>query len=297
MPELIEIRNARKVSLKLIKKYMNMDPAPGDRPLRESRMQAYRRMFDQDKFRSVVWTYCNCVEVDSVFRVNGKHTANLFQRIWEDTGELPDLYVTEEGYTCVTLQEVSELYATYDSKLMTRHLNDIVLSFSGTIEGIHKIKNNSSILSASRGLSYYFLGQNRSFLLPVSERAELVCEHSDFLFWYSNLVEQGEILIGNRAKMKSPHIRAQPIVGAIVGSWMKSKRSACEFWSEVRDQSATNRFSGSRQLALYLLQTSISSATRFDTYCRCIRAWNAWRDGVEVKRLVHRDGTPAPKIK
>lgn len=43
------------VTRELAEEFVNMDPAPHDRPLSERRLQVYERLLNEGRFRPVTW--------------------------------------------------------------------------------------------------------------------------------------------------------------------------------------------------------------------------------------------------
>lgn len=68
-------------SRNLVSEFVNMDPAPYDRPLSEKRLQVYEHILRNGEFRTVTWASCLCLETNNTYRVNGKHTATLLSKI------------------------------------------------------------------------------------------------------------------------------------------------------------------------------------------------------------------------
>ena len=64
-----------KVTRSLVKEFVEMDPAPNDRPLSEKRLQVYRRILADHQFRPCVWASVFCKDTNCDYRVNGKHTS------------------------------------------------------------------------------------------------------------------------------------------------------------------------------------------------------------------------------
>src|ERR1051325_5018269 len=116
---------AVQITKELATKYVEMTPAPGDRPLSEVRMRTYRKALNDGRFRPMTWASGHLPD-GSEFRVNGKHTSLLFQ----EHGGNPGMIVFVEIYDCDLMDDVAELYATFDSRVSARTNSDIFFSFA-----------------------------------------------------------------------------------------------------------------------------------------------------------------------
>lgn len=266
----------QKVTKALATQFAEMDPAPHDRPLSERRLQVYQRLLKDGSFRPVTWASALCVETSGVYRVNGKHTSTMLAGI----PTLPDFYVTVEEYECDTLEDVARLYATFDSKLMSRTTRDINLSFAATVNELIDISDKTINIAVS-GMAYHIYGLQWSKTQPA-ERAELLLEHSDFVVWL------GDGILG------TPNDRAtgywlfrQPVVAAMFATWSKAKAASTEFWKAVREETGPKPDLPDRKIAKYLSTHALGTgsnkgptvrrADHREMYVKCLHAWNAWR--------------------
>lgn len=270
----------------LATKFMEMDRWLRERPLSETRLQVYEKLIKEGKFRPVTWASAYCVETDTVYRVNGQHTATLASKM----EPLPELYVTVEDYECDTLDDVAHLYATFDSKMMSRTSADIYLSFASTIGDLASL-SRKTILTVVSGLGYATWFEQSSSKQPV-ERAELLVDNTDFALWAADVLNNDDKSPMNSDGSKrgsAAHILRGPVVAAMHHTWKKAKQDATKFWSEVRDESAPNREETTRKLARFLLQCTMKGSTERrnpvsnrEMFARCLTGWNAWRKGEET---------------
>ncbi len=97
-----------RVTKAVAREFALMDEVPGERPLSEGRINAYRRMFAEGTFRPVTWAKCFCQETDTTYRINGKHTSTLLSSL----ETIPEFYATIEYYTADTLDCKAERTST-----------------------------------------------------------------------------------------------------------------------------------------------------------------------------------------
>lgn len=275
------------VTKKLAKQFAEMEPAPHDRPLSERRLAVYANLLNQNKFRPVTWASAICEETGDVYRVNGKHTSILMAGL-EKT---PEFYVTLEEYECPTLEDVAQLYATFDSAMQSRTARDIYLSFAGTVTELKDV-SAKYIHVAVAGISYAKMGADMYGASQPAERAEMLLEYPQFVLWmaeiFAGAASNKEMGITTKSKLKCAHMIRQPVVAAMFASWEKAKGDATKFWMAVRDESGPTNTSPDRKLSRFLLTIGMSErANRSrakvvgmrEIYVKCLHAWNAWRKG------------------
>lgn len=279
----------------LVDEFVRMEPAPYDRPLSERRMMIYERILAQGAFRPVVWASATCYETNATYRVNGKHTSLLLSRLTK----LPDFYVTVERWGCDTLQDVGNLYNTYDSSLATRNASDINMAFAATIPGLRGIPGKLINYTVSAAA---YLKWNESEIRKVSpaERAEELLDRHDFTIWLRDIITSTNT---ERQSNSRPILRT-PVVTAMMATYDRAPNVAKEFWTEVREESAPKKDDPTRVLARYLvravLQGGRGTTTRQvvgfrEVYVKCLHAWNAYRSG-ESTALQYYANAPIPKV-
>ena len=257
---------------KLAAEFATMESAPGDRPLRESRLAVYERMVRADQFGPMTWARARCKQTNCTYRVNGKHTSTLFSGM----ESLPPLYVTIHSYECDTLDDVAHLYSTFDSGMQVRNAQDIAMSFAGAVPELAQLSRRA-ICRAVAGLAYKEWLDASAQKRP-QERAELLLEYPEFVVWSS------DFLSCEAAK----HLDRGPVVGAMLTTYLKAQAKSIEFWTAVRDETGESPELPDRRLARWLSRISLSRvgnklasemATRKEMYVRSLHAWNAWRKG------------------
>jgi hypothetical protein len=284
------------VTRQLVNEFLNMEALPRDRPLSERRLAFYRKQLAEGSFRPVTWASAYCEETDTIYRVNGKHTSTLLSGI----DPLPkDFYVTVERYSCLLLEDVAMLWATFDSSVATRTGNEIIASFASTVPEFVGVKQKTLSLSVFAA-SYQkwdidFYNESR-----VAERAELLLDHVDFVLWLDTLLFPKDGNVG-RAK----HLRRGPVVAAILGTRLSSEESSDAFWRHVRDEDQAQGLP-TRVLAKWLSEVTFKNhhagkagkkVVLFrEMFVRCLHAWNAWRTNTRTNLKYH-PNAPIPVIR
>ncbi len=180
-----EVRNPPKtlrITARLAKEFAEMDRAPGERPLRERRIEVYQGILNRSEFRPVTWAKAFCVETGITYRVNGQHTSLLFGSV--NLSTVQDLYASVEDYNCPTLEDVSKLYSTFDNASQSRNITEINRAFAATIPELAGLSNSIVNLFVS-GIHYWANptphgGGSTHQGMSAADRAEALFENVDF---------------------------------------------------------------------------------------------------------------------
>lgn len=287
--ELVGTPKTEMVTQSLAVKFRDMDPVPQDRALSQKRLGAYRKMLAAGLFRPVQWATAHCNETQATYRVNGKHTSNLFAE-YED---LPQpVYATIEHYHCDDLDDVARLYATFDSRTQVRTTNDINRAFAAVDSELSELP--SKIISICVTAICYYQWGDQYAQRPAAERAEcLLDDHNKaFIGWVHSVLRASDS-DATRLMWRSP------VVAAMYASYQKSRRAANEFWLAVRDGTGATPKAPDRVLNRFLLSKVVNTGrgaagrNRKDLcgpremFVKCLHAWNAWRRDMTTDLKYH----------
>lgn len=289
--ELVGTPKTEKVTQSLAIKFRDMDPVPHDRSLNPKRVEAYRKMLAAGLFRPVHWATVHCNETQDTYRVNGKHTSNLFA----EYEELPqDVYAIIEHYHCDDLDDVARLYGTFDSRTQVRTTNDINRAFAAVDEDLRELPSKLVNICVS-GIAYATYG-DRCSSQPATERAEALLDDDNKAF-----VAWSHDVLGHKND-HTRHLWRSAVVSAMYMSFRKSRRDASEFWLAVRDGTGASNKSPDRVLQRFLLSRGVAPnggsdhkrkqgvvGTR-EMFVKCIHAWNAWRRDTTTDLKYHAQG-------
>jgi len=290
--ELVGTPKTEKVTQSLAIRFRDMDPVPHDRPLNPKRVEAYRKMLAAGLFRPVQWATVHCNETQATYRVNGKHTSNLFAEF----DKMPqDVHATIEQYHCDDLDDVARLYATFDSRTQVRTTNDINRAFAAIDPDLSQLPSKLVNLCVT-AISYVRYGDTYSNK-PAAERAECLLEPcaKEFIAWVASILES------NNEQTK--HLWRAPVVSAMHATFSKSKRAAHEFWLAVRDGTGETPRAPDRVLNKFLLTRTVardgsshrkrsagSLCPPREMFVKCLHAWNAWRRDTTTDLKYHAQG-------
>lgn len=276
--ELVGTPKTEKVTQSLAIKFRDMDPVPHDRPLNPKRIEAYRKMLAAGLFRPVQWATVHCNETQATYRVNGKHTSNLFA----EYENLPQpIHATIEHYHCDDIDDVARLYATFDSRTQVRTTNDINRAFAAIDPDLSELPTKIINLCVT-AIAYCKHGDNYA-QVPAAERAECLLDDQNkaFVAWV-------HAVLGNSGNRESSRLLwRSSVVAAMHASYQKSRRDANEFWLAVRDGTGSTPKTPDRVLNRFLLGKAVlgSKTARHSSglvspremFVKCLHAWNAWR--------------------
>lgn len=277
----------------LAKEFANMQPAPGDRGVKDRLITNIKKKVQAGKFRVASFASCRCKANGVVYRTNGKHTATSLD---EMNGDFPDgLMAHVERYEADTLKDVAELYSTFDPRASARSVGDINKSYANGDPTLAELP----VMTISMGVASIKLAENGgdqgSRSAPYEERAAEMYKHVKFFEFLNNM---------NANDRKYRHLKRSSVGAAMFLTFKKDPKAAEEFWLAVRDGSGSDHTAMDRVLHKYLLTTDIRSHTgnkkgRCDSvramFFRCIYAWNAWREGRKTD-LRYYENSLLPKI-
>lgn len=273
----------------LAEKYRDMEAAPHDRAIRESRLSFLKGAAESGNLRVAAYASAFCKETGTEYRVNGKHTANVLA---EMNGSAPaGLQATIERYECDTLEDVARLYATFDPPKSARSANEIYQQFAGCDPLLEEINAKTISLCAS-GIGLGEWG-NAAVSRSAEERASKMLENRQFVLFVDRLLNRGA---------DSRHLRRAPVVAAMYLTWRKAPKLAWDFWCLVLTGEGSHPTTPDRVLQKWLIGSSLRGGNAGgkggskEMLAKCIHAWNAWRDG-ESTALKYYPDKPVPVVK
>jgi hypothetical protein len=293
---LIDRPKTVKVTKSVAREHANLPPAPGDRGLKEARLQSHRKSFQEGTMRPVEWATAYCKENGLTYRVNGNHTSTILSEMI-----VPDFYVTIHNFECDTLHDVSRLYSTFDSRIQIRNNTDINRSYCASIPELSDFPD-ALINQIISGIAYS-KWKDEYFGVNPTTRAEQIFNYVNFAVWIR------EMTLGERGEPVSRNFLTRvAVITAMLETWQKNKADATKFWSFVRDQTGESPDLPDRKLAKYLLllygkgspeRSRFSGRTtrvqNREILCKCIKAWNAYRTN-KPTNLKYSQSEGIPKI-
>ena len=278
---IIDGPKVKKVTRSLVDQFVTMPGCPNDRPFKQRLLDLHTKSVATGVMRSPEWASTFCEETNTEYRVNGKHTSFVFSKL----DPLPDLCVFITKYSCPTLTDVAELYATFDNKISLRSSNDIYRAFCNHNPELSALSDKRRSVIAG-GYSLHLVPEGGSST-TAEKRAEVFLNHPEFCIWAASIVEGKD----------SAFLHRGAVVGSMFRMWLKSHAACREFWKLVKSGETPLVSAADRVLQRYLLSASVNNGNGPATgkkvvgsremMARCIIAWNAWRKGEQTILKYH----------
>jgi hypothetical protein len=170
------------------KQHATMTPMPGERPFKQARMNALRKLYEGGKFKSMLWAKGTERGQTEEWRINGQHSSKMFAALAQDEPEQfpKDLYATVWEYTWDRAEERADVFAMFDNRISQRDTVDTM--------GIHlaqypdlNVAGITAVLvvDLTKGLNAYYAGNDRARRLTVYERGVYLADpkHREFIRW------------------------------------------------------------------------------------------------------------------
>jgi len=240
-----------------------------DRKFDPSRMLKLMDDLQSGRWHVPKWALAKCLEDGEVYRVNGKHSAKLLDRMIDEGIPLPEIAcrILFEVYQCDTLQDVADLYATFDSRISARTPGDNLVHRSGMYPELNHI-SQGFMQKVTGGILIHETGCTSYTKASDHQRGGALDDNRNFILaMYPAFNDR---------------LLTSPVVGAMYAIWLTSDRAAWhEFFSEVTDQQGAHGIA--RKLREYLLNPGNKTRGRLHDarklYSYTISAWNSWRRG------------------
>lgn len=269
------------VTPKLAETYRDMEAVYTDRPLKQRRVDKYKQMVEEGKFRPALWARAYCKETKRWYRVNGKHVSTLFCDL--NLKSYPNLRVTLEDYQCDTLADLADLYSTFDSAIQSRTATDVYVSFAATIPKLaHVTPRTLRLVVTALAFAKWPDNNGRGGnLTSQTDRAALLFDGVDDVLWLIPLL--GPIGGSNDERC----MQRAPVNGAMVLTYRKDCKAATAFWLAVKNNTGAEDMLPARRLHTHLIKTGLGGGSSHKKnlttprahFVHCVRAWNAWRTG------------------
>lgn len=275
---------------KLVQEFYDMEPCPDDRPYTSKRAAVIKGAIIKGTFRVADFASVYCRATKKTYRVNGKHTAIVLADL---NGKFPaGLHAMVERYEADGLEDVAEIYATFDHRRSSRSPSEINRVFAGSSPELAEIPRRIANTAVS-GMSFAIWEQD-SIRHEADERAKLLLEHREFVVWVAAIIS------------KSPHLMRASVVAAMFRTYQRTKKAATEFWQQVTDENHASNKHPTRVLARWLLTHDVYAGAhhtgrqQLDSprgmFIRCLVAWNAWRQGRESVELIYNPESKTPTV-
>ena len=286
----------RKVSVTLVRSFVEMEACPGDRAINEGRLSFLTKEFRDGRIIPFDWVIAVCKGVE--YRVNGKHSSNVLLAN-PDILDKFDCVALIKKFDCPTMNDVVELYNTLDARESSRTPRELVQTVAASSAKMRD-KSKKFLTAISTGMAYAQFEEQYNMKVNAHARAKSLKNNLPFVDFVSDIDSQVQ------AGKKRTFLQRTPVVAAMYLTWNRDKGAAAKFWALVATGSGATPSTPDRHLERLLRDSSISrgsnrsgvpnvSAREF--FCSSIMAWNHWRNGdTEIKKIKYNKVNPTPDV-
>jgi len=265
-----------------------------ERPYNKKRMEDLKKKIEEGKAILFNWSCAYVVSDDELYRVNGQHSSHAILNIDKFPRGLKAV-ITE--YACDTKDDLADLFAQFDPRSSSRTPADNIRAAQAARPKLQCLKPTivntiaTGILIAGRN------GKETRFS-QADQKVAVVRDNEGFIEFFADIYTGGDKIADAK------HLYKAAVAAVMYKTWCKDKVAADEFWTDVRDGVELKKSDPAYVACNYLLTANLSriggsgkKVTAFEIYCRLIRAWNAFRKGDKITRLLRvREEDEAPKI-
>ena len=278
----IEMKDLTK---EIVEDFATMPHLRNEREKRAARIATLRQKLDDGLFFPPRWA--TVVFDGNMYRVNGQHSSLMLA---DTNGHFPkNLKVIIDRFSCETEAECALLFEQFDDRRSSRTGSEVVTAHGRVHERLDSCSATTMRYIVS-GLGYALSNLNETGRPTVNDNAKLIHNHQDFALWADQY-----------ARYKT--LQKAGTIAAMYATWLRNPSASDEFWSAVRDETASTPEHPTRVLAKFFAESatdgSVSGRKKWDAkafYVKSIHAWNAWRDGVSTQLKYHPNVTP-PTLK
>jgi hypothetical protein len=210
------------------------------------------------------------------YRMNGQHSSRA---ILEYEGDLPDeLVIHLDKYEAFDKAGMANLFHQFDARWSSRSKADVSGAYQGLNEDVASCARDKAKI-AIEGVAWHRRNIEKLPTKGGDEVYELFFE--DALYPFVKWVD--EVL-----SVKTPEMKRSAVLGAMYATFCKSEKGAREFWRAVAINNVTDDSAPSAVLSNELVKSKESKTPMApgEYYAKCIKAWNAFREGGQIRSLL-----------
>lgn len=184
-----------------------------------------------------------------------------------------------EEYRCETLDDVADLYATFDTRESVRSQREVNNVVASVTEGLESVPANILAILVG-GMNFHFNPNGGIKNKSGRERAAIVRDHVPFVQFFMSLAPDGKFANGFKY-----HLCRVGVVAAVFAIWLEYQEESRDFWEKVRDGDGSSDPKEARRRLNALLAGIAASrgkggrgvADSKDIYKKCLKYWNNYR--------------------
>jgi hypothetical protein len=267
----------------LVQQFVALKAAPGERKLKEQRVQWLTNLVVNGGFYTPKWAKATLDGVE--YRVNGQHSSMALYRL---NGELPvDMKVVIDSFHCDSEDDLAELFLQFDNDKSKRSSQEKVIAYNSVGADVSDMPV-TNIRKAIDGVAFCLEEDGKFPRYDQDAKSRLILSRRQYLGWAKEFM-------GQRA------VRNRGVSGAIYATYsVAGLIVASTFWKLVFGETASDANDATRVLARFLRdsQGNNTGKIRFNQracFVKCCHAWNAWRKN-QTTRLNYQADKPWPDL-
>lgn len=246
--------------------FATMPSWKGERPLNQRRVDLLRDEADRGAFHSPVWSVAKVG--NATYRMDGQHSSTMLSQLPKD--KFPrNLKVTIREFECSSATDLPILFSKFDRSWSSRSIKERIIAAAAIYRDMPKIGADYIV----RGTGGIVFSMNKMSGDKGDQRTEILsnANNRSFICWYYNI-------------STSHLVWRVPVVAAIYEMWQIDREDAEKFLTAIAKGGENKQpIIAIREFLLKAKSTGGNSPGQGSPprmiYARCIKAWNAWRNG------------------
>jgi hypothetical protein len=218
----------------LAEKYAKMQPLPGERGLKPSRLRFFRTHLGQHTFNSPTWSKALIAGSEAEWRADGQHSSTELANC--DESVFPqNLMVTLNTYQMDSLADAPDLFDLFDNPMAARTNVDKIGVYVAVFPELAHM-DHALLTKITRGLDYYYRDLSKELADQQTIQLYVVREHG----LYFNEEPHRLFVRWLHVWCSSKHswmIGKPGLLAEMFSDWKSDPELATRFWGEVMMES------------------------------------------------------------
>lgn len=211
----------------------------------------------------------------ATYRMNGQHSSAAILEVGDALP--PKIVIHMDHYEASNAADMANLFRQFDSRISSRTKQDVAGAYQGLMPELEGVSRRRGKLGVE-GVAWYLRQIER---MPVASGDDLYDmflnpAYHPFLRWVDRILS-----------VKTPEMERAAIIGAMYHTFITSETGSQEFWPHVARNDLEDdddaRSVLSRELVSIKEEKRAVAPAEF--YAKCIKAWNAFRNGTRIRSL------------
>ena len=232
----------------LAQQFRDLKPVPGERPLRQSRLNFFKKRLEDNSFNSPNWAKAINDETNEEYRADGQHTSYILATC-DDSLFPQGLQVTVGTYLLTDERDLFQLFDLFDNPLSARTNTEKLGLYIAHHDELQRM-DRAFLNKIANGVHYYWWdAKTRSGLQGVT----LFGQREHGLYFDDAPARAFALWLYPLREAKHAWMFGKPGIAAeIYADWRGHPEIAQRFWREVMTESNPDVDDETRELATTL---------------------------------------------